>query len=78
MQHYWGQAQIMARIGYAPSTRVPIVIHRDGLPVFKRRDPKRPFQAMYYASEAMILAWELSRAAIHASQTTHRQVERQE
>lgn len=62
MQAYWGAKQILARAGFSPKSyrRFPEYILRHHIPCFLRRHGHR--KSMFYASEAMIIAWELNKA----------------
>lgn len=59
MQHYWGALAICTRIGYTSTKRLPELIKRLGVPAFLRKHARK--KTCYYASEAMLLSWELSR-----------------
>jgi len=63
MTHYWGAKQILERAGYSPkSYRVfPDLVLRHHIPCYLMRHSghRKP---MYHASEAMFIAWELSKA----------------
>ena len=60
-QHHWGAKAIMARIGLKDHRRLPHWIQKHSLPAFLRRDPHHP-KSIYYASERLILLWELTLA----------------
>ena len=61
IKHYWGLDEIGKRIGVSSRSAARKAIFDYGLPVHYRPNPRTRVKA-YYASEAMILAWELSRA----------------
>lgn len=63
MQHYWGAKAILSRVGFSPTSfsRFPQLKVDHQIPGFLRRKPKT-FRTMYYASEAMILGWEMTKA----------------
>lgn len=72
MVHYWGAAAICERIGLGTPAYLPVLRQRFGVPCFLRRKPKSP-RNCYYASENMILAWELgrSKAELEAYNAVH-------
>ena len=63
---YWGAAAIMERIGYsrASRTKLPDLIIRLSLPVYRRRKPHTLHQS-YYISEPLLLAWEAAMGSQH-------------
>ncbi len=64
MQHYFGARAIVERIGYKRPEQLPRLRARYGVPCFLRADPRNSKRRLYYASEAMIVAWELARASL--------------
>ena len=58
MQHYWGAKAIAQRVGIHP-THISNFKRRYGLPCFLRVDAHH-LRRTLYASESMILAWELA------------------
>lgn len=76
MTHYWGSEAIRRRLGCGSHHTLYRYIRQHGLPVYKRADPRNPHRVMLYASEAMILAWELAmsqdyRERLIADETVH-------
>ena len=63
MQHYWGAKAILARAGYSPHSyrRFPEYILRHQIPCYLMKHAGRR-KPMYHASEAMFIAWELTKA----------------
>jgi hypothetical protein len=63
MQHYWGAKAILERVGFSPTSfsRFPQLKRDHQIPGFMRRKPKS-FRTMYYASEAMIIGWEMAKS----------------
>lgn len=61
-EHYWGAKEIVTRLGFKDSRRLGLLKIQLGVPCFLRPDPRCPWRHLYYASEAMLLTWELARA----------------
>lgn len=61
MIHYFGAKAIVARLGLKDHRRLPVLITKWAVPAFLRHQPGHQ-GLRYYASEAMLIAWELSRA----------------
>jgi len=61
MTHYFGAKAIVQRLGLKDHRRLPQLIRKWGLPAFPRRQPGHP-GLRYYASESMLVAWELTQA----------------
>ena len=59
MQHYWGAAAIMARLGIRSHQTLYRWIDQQGLPVCLRAKPRSPCRRQLYSNEHLILAWEL-------------------
>lgn len=76
MQHYWGAVEIAKRIGLRNRGAVRQWITKYGLPAYPRRRPNRAHTCLY-ASEAMIAAWELSRAKTYREQTLRQDKDRE-
>jgi len=64
MTHYWGAKAIVERLGYKNPSSLYDLKRRVGAPCYIRADPRNPRRRMQYASEAMILAWELARSRL--------------
>lgn len=77
MTHYFGAKAIVTRLGWKDPRRLPWLIKKWGLPAFPRRRPGRAY-ICYYASEAMLCAWELARAKQHCEQLLAKEREKQE
>lgn len=64
MTHYFGAKAICERIGYKHPSSLYDLKRKVGVPCYIRRDPRNTRRRIQYASEAMILAWELARARL--------------
>jgi len=64
MTHYFGAKAILTRLGYK-SLKILYRLKMDhGLPCYLKADPRNPRRRMYYASEQMLLAWELAMSTV--------------
>ena len=61
IKHYWGLMAIAKRLGLGSTQSASKAIIDYGLPAYPRYNPHN-HRRVIYASEAMILAWELTRA----------------
>lgn len=63
MQHYWGAKAILSRAGYSPLSyrKFPEYVERHQIPCYLMKHGRRR-RPVYHASEAMFIAWELSKA----------------
>jgi len=77
MTHYWGAREIVERIGLKKPGRLPELKQRLGVPCFLRADPRNPWRRIYYASEQMILAWELAMGKLDRERLLRKQEEKQ-
>ena len=77
---YWGAPRILARLGWSPksSTKFPGLIKRYRIPAFLRVDPHNKFRRTYYASEGMLLAWELAMAKAYRQRLVDKDEARRE
>ena len=77
VMHYWGAEAIVVRLGWQPSTGRHLLElrRRHGIPCWKRKMPSHP-RLTYYASEAMLLSWELSNAKLDFERLIARDAQR--
>ena len=61
MTHYWGAPAICQRLGFGSPKRLPDLVHRYHVPVWKQLTPRKRRRS-WFTTEAMIQTWELSRA----------------
>ena len=78
MAEYWGLPAIARRLGYKSNSAVMRLFQQEGLPMFKRPNPKTGTpgrfddRQVWYSDDSMIRRWELlmvekERARIRAS-----------
>ena len=77
MTHYFGAKAILERLGYKHTAGIGKLKIRHGLPCFLRADPRNSFRKVYYASEQMILAYELARAKLDTDRLRAKEEENQ-
>jgi hypothetical protein len=61
-KEYWGADAIVKRLGFRASQRLNVLIEQYSIPAWKRFNPKKPTNQIYYASEEALLKWELAQA----------------
>lgn len=76
--HYWGAKEIVRRLGFKDSRRLGDLKIRLSVPCFLRPDPRCPWRVLYYASESMLLAWELAKAQADRERLVAQQQEKRE
>lgn len=78
MFHYWGAKAIVARLGYKTPSALADLKIRHGLPCYLRADPRNSFRKIYYASEQMILAWQLAKAKLDTDRLIAKREEKEQ
>ncbi len=76
--HYWGAREIVTRLGFKDSRRLGELKIRLSVPCFMRPDPRCPWRQLYYASESMLLTWELAKAKADRERLIAQQQEKEE
>jgi hypothetical protein len=76
--HYWGAKEIVTRLGFKDSRRLGDLKIRLSVPCYMRPDPRCPWRHLYYASESMLLTWELAKAQADRERLIAQQQEKAE
>ncbi len=77
-EHYWGAKEIVRRLGFKDSRRLGDLKIRLSVPCYMRPDPRCPWRLLYYASESMLLVWELAKAQADRERLLAQQQEKDE